>query len=58
VSSPAWPIWLCVVPGSAKMHYRDRRISTLTPSGSAVTAIDSILSTQNQQYLTVPVPAH
>jgi hypothetical protein len=33
-------------------------ITTLTPSGSAVTAIDSILSTQNQQYVTVPVPAH
>jgi len=30
-------------------------ITTLTPSGSAVTAIDSILSTQNQQYVTVPV---
>ena len=33
-------------------------ITTLTPSGPAVTAIDSILSTQNQQYVTVPVPAH
>ena len=33
-------------------------ITTLTPSGSAVTAIDSVLSTQNQQYVTVPVPAH
>ncbi len=32
-------------------------ITTLTPSGSAVTAIDSILSTQNQQYVTVPVRA-
>ena len=32
-------------------------ITTLTPSGSAVTGIDSILSTQNQQYVTVPVPA-
>jgi predicted Ser/Thr protein kinase len=33
-------------------------ITTLTPSGPAVTAIDSILSTQNQLYVTVPVPAH
>ncbi|HEV3292166.1 MAG TPA: hypothetical protein VG123_24575, partial [Streptosporangiaceae bacterium] len=33
-------------------------ITTLTPSGTAVTAIDSILSTQNQQYVTVSVPAH
>ncbi|MGH3254969.1 MAG: protein kinase domain-containing protein [Streptosporangiaceae bacterium] len=33
-------------------------ITTVSPSGSAVTAIDSILSTQNQQYVTVPVPAH
>jgi Protein kinase domain len=33
-------------------------ITTVTPSGSAVTAIDSVLTTQNQQYVTVPVPAH
>ncbi len=32
-------------------------ITALTPSGAAVTAIDSILSQQNQQYVTVPVPA-
>ncbi len=32
-------------------------ITTLTPSGSAVTAIDSILSQQDQLYVTVPVPA-
>jgi len=32
-------------------------ITTLAPSGTAVTAIDSILSQQNQQYVTVPVPA-
>jgi eukaryotic-like serine/threonine-protein kinase len=32
-------------------------ITTLAPSGSAVTAIDSILSTENQLYVTVPVPA-
>ncbi len=32
-------------------------ISTLTPSGAAVTAIDSILSQQDQQYVTVPIPA-
>ena len=33
-------------------------ITTLTQSGAAVTAIDSILSQQNQLYVTVPVPAH
>jgi hypothetical protein len=33
-------------------------ITTLTPSGTAVTAIDSILSQQNQLYVTVAVPAH
>jgi predicted Ser/Thr protein kinase len=32
-------------------------ITTLTPSGSAVTAIDSILTQQDQEYVTVPVPA-
>ncbi len=32
-------------------------ITTLAPSGSAVTAIDSILTQQNQEYVTVPVPA-
>jgi hypothetical protein len=40
------------------MHLHNHDLTTLTPSVSAVTAIDSVLSTQDQQYLTVPVPAH
>jgi hypothetical protein len=35
----------------------NHEITTLAPSGSAVTGIDSLLTQQHQQYVTLSLPA-